>query len=223
VPTVGEVPVAAVPRYATPFNVKAMETAFDETCVRVKGDMIDPMFGVHTLPTVLLVHAPADPIPGRTSVKLKVMRPAAVLKVANPGMLVGPTTGGVTFWIVPPVRPANEPVFVPPTANGLEVLFPVRLKKRPELFTVTPPPDTFAILAVLPLIRGVAKAGATDIKALIADKPIKESPIRIFVNCTSSGIGVKVNKPPHGANLPAPPSGLNMRIDGFISKKLRRH
>jgi hypothetical protein len=97
VPTVGEVPVAADPRYATPFNVKAMETAFGETCERVNGDMIDPRFGVHTLPTVLLVQAPADPIPGKTSVKLKVTRPAAVLKVANPGMLVGPTTGGARF------------------------------------------------------------------------------------------------------------------------------
>jgi hypothetical protein len=97
VPTVGEVPLAADPKYASPFNVSEMETALAETCVRVKGDIIGPMFGVHTLPIVLLVHAAADPIPGKTLVKLKVMRPAAVLKVANPAMLVGPTTGGVTF------------------------------------------------------------------------------------------------------------------------------
>jgi hypothetical protein len=107
--------------------------------------------------------------------------------------------------MVPPVRPANEPVFVPPTANGFGVLVPVRLKKRPELFTVTPPPAMFAILAVLPEIRGVAKAGVIEIKALTTDKVKKESPCRIFANCTSSGIRVKVNKPPHGASLPALP------------------
>ena len=142
--------------------------------------MIAPRFGVHTLPTVLLVHAAADPIPGMIVVKSKVTTPAAVLKVANAGMLVGPTTGGETFWIVPPVRPANEPVFVPPAANGFGVLVPVRLKKRPELFTVTPPPATLAILAVLPSVRGVARAGAIEIKALTTDKLKKESPCRMF-------------------------------------------
>jgi hypothetical protein len=74
-----------------------METALAETWVRVKGDVKPETIGVHTLPTVLLVHAPADPTPGMIFVKLKVMTPAAVLKVANPGMLVGPTTGGVIF------------------------------------------------------------------------------------------------------------------------------
>jgi hypothetical protein len=112
--------------------------------------------------------------------------------------LVGPTTGGARFKIVPPVRPANEPVFVPPGAKGFETLVPVVLKKRPELFTVTPPPDTFWILAVLPLVRGVAEAGVIEIRAVTTENVKKESPCRIFANCTSSGIRVKVNKPPWG-------------------------
>lgn len=166
--------------------------------------MIDPMFGVHTLPTVLLVHAAAVPTPGMIVVRLKVTRPAAVLKVANPGIFVGPTIGGDTFSIVPPVSPANEPVFVPPTAKGFVTFAPVRLKKRPELFTVTPPAATFAILAVLPLVRGVAKAGVIEINALTTDIIRKESPCRILNDCTSSGIGVKVNRPPHGDMSLAP-------------------
>jgi hypothetical protein len=179
VPTVGEVPEAAVPRYATPFKVRPIETALEATCVKVNGDMIGPMFGVHTLPTVLLVHALAVPIPGRISVRSKVITPAAVLKVANPGMLVAPTTGGETFKIVPPVRPANEPVLTPPAANGFGTFAPLVLKKRPLLFTVTPPSVTFAILAVLPLVRLVANAGTAQIKVLATDKLKKESPIRI--------------------------------------------
>ena len=59
--------------------------------------MIGPMFGVHTLPTVLLVHAAAVPTPGMIVVRSKVTRPAAVLKVANAGIFVGPTVGGETF------------------------------------------------------------------------------------------------------------------------------
>jgi hypothetical protein len=179
VPTVGEVPEAAVPRYASPFKLRPIETALEATWVKVNGDMTDPMFGVHTLPTVLLVHAAAVPIPGRISVRLKVITPPAVLKVANPGMLVAPTTGGETFKIVPPVRPTNEPVLAPPTVNGFETFVPLVLKKRPLLFTVTPPPVTFAILAVLPSIRLVANAGTAQIKVLATDKLKKESPIRI--------------------------------------------
>jgi hypothetical protein len=97
VPTVGDVPEADVPRYATPFKVRAMETALGETWVSVKGDVNPETIGVHTLPTVLLRHAAVFPTPGMIFVKSNVMRPAAVLKVANAGMLVGPTMGGVMF------------------------------------------------------------------------------------------------------------------------------
>jgi len=65
--------------------------------VSVNGDIKPWTVGVHTLPTVLLVHAAAFPTPGIIFVKLKVTTPAAVLKVANAGMLVGPTIGGVMF------------------------------------------------------------------------------------------------------------------------------
>jgi hypothetical protein len=161
-----EKPVAAEPVYAMPERARERVTWPGALWTKVNGEPA----GVQTLPTLLLVQAPAVPTPAKMFCRSKLISPPAFVKTANCGMLTAPVVGGpMSGFRVADVTPTKEPVSGPVITTLLNV--------TPALLTVTVP----AMFASLGEISVVADAADTKSNELTPISPSKDKRIRPYL------------------------------------------